>query len=264
MAVADPYLIPPEGEDERARFLAERSAARAHVRARYAAHLMGRTGLDDATVDLVMAVLFDHLEGNGEPCQFGNHPTLPDDGEHSHDAGFDCPCTWDAERREQERIRRRKIWDDWLSSPDAEAMYAAEDRETDAVDDWIARHPGVEAKRTVMAAPEVWEGTIDGHSCYFRERGGSWHIEVDLVPDGTFVDRYVGRSDDGETITEPVELTSGDTIAEGSESSLGAGPVEHLRFIVDTVRTHLNQTTCTHPRAERYCPACGARVHRAE
>ena len=64
--------------------------------------------------------------------------------------------------------------------------------------------------------------------------------------------------------TEPVELTSGDTIAEGSESSLGAGPVEHLGFIVDTVRAHLNQTTCPHPGAERYCPACGARVDRPE
>ncbi|WP_226347217.1 hypothetical protein [Agilicoccus flavus] len=68
----------------------------------------------------------------------------------------------------------------------------------------------------------------------------------------------------GFVFTEPVELAAGDTIAEGSESSLGNRPVKHLSFIVDTVRTHLDQTTCAHPRAERYCPACGARVDRAE
>lgn len=79
------------------------------------------------------------------------------------------------------------------------------------------------------------------------------------MPDGTFANRYIGRADDGATITEPVELTSGDTIAEDSESSLGAGPVEHLGFFVDTV-----EPTCPHPMAERYCPSCGARVDRPE
>lgn len=256
----DLYVIRPGGDDERARILAERSASRACVRARYAAHLVERTGLDEVTADLVMAVLFDHVDEDGQSCRLGKHPTLPDDGEYSHDAGFDCPCTWDAERRQHERMRQRKLWDKWQSSPDAEALRAAQEREMDAVDDWIAAHPGVEAKRTVMAAPEVWEGAIDGHAFSFRERHGSWHIEIDLVPDGTFADRYVGRADDGEMITEPVELTSGDTIAEGTESSLGDGPVEHLSLIVDTVRSHLNRTACTHPEAERYCPACGART----
>lgn len=140
----------------------------------------------------------------------------------------------------------------------------------DAVDARIAAHPGVEAKRTSMAAPEQWEGTIDrrsfyyGRSFYFRERHGMWRIEIDLAPDGRFVTRYVGRSDDGEMATEPVELTSGETIAEGREPSLGDSPVDHLRFIVETVRAHLARTICTNPRAERYCPACGARVDRAE
>ena len=262
--MADLYVIRPGGDDERARRLAERAAGRARVRARYAAHLAERAGLDDATADLVMAVLFDHVDEDGEPCRLGNHPTLPDDGEYSHDAGFDCSCTWDAQRREQERIRRRTVWDEWLSSPTAQALHDGQERELEAVDDWIAAHPGVEAKRTVMAAPEVWEGTIDGRSFYFRERHGTWHIEIDLVPDGTFAERYVGRSDDGEMLTEPVELTSGVTIAEGSETALGERPVEHLNFIVDTVRAHLQRTTCAHPRAEQYCPACGARIERAQ
>ncbi|AKS31677.1 hypothetical protein AFA91_07070 [Mycolicibacterium goodii] len=28
--------------------------------------------------------------------------------------------------------------------------------------------------------PEQWEGEVDGHSFYFRERGGDWVIELDL------------------------------------------------------------------------------------
>lgn len=264
MAVAALYVSKPGGDDERARIRAERAASRARVRARYAAHLVERTGLDDATADLVMAVLFDHPDEDGEQCRLGKHPSLPDDGEHSHDAGFDCPCTWDAERRESERDRRWKALEEWWASPEAAELNAAEEQEMDAVDDWVAAHPGVEAKRTCWFAPEQWEGRIDGRSFYFRERHGMWRIEIDIAPDGTFVDRYVGRSEDGEMITEPVELTSGEIIAEGMEGALGDGPVEHLRFIVETVRAHLNQTTCTHPRAERYCPACGARVDHAE
>lgn len=61
-------------------------------------------------------------------------------------------------------------------------------------------------------------------------------------------------------VTEPVELTRGDTIAEGSQSALGHGMVAHLSFIVDTVRAHLRRASCSHPRSERYCPGCGSRV----
>lgn len=229
VAVADLYVIQPGGDDAYARIRAERAASRARVRARYAAHLAERTGLDDATADLVMAVLFDHPDEDGRQCELGKHPSLPDDGKHSHVAGFDCPCTWDAERREQERILSQKFWDDWRASPENEARRAASKRETDAINAWIAAHPGVEAKRTSLAAPEQWEGTVDGHSFYFRERHDMWRIEIDLAPNGRFVNRYVGHSDNGETITEPVELTSGETIAEGAESTLGDGAVEHLR-----------------------------------
>lgn len=264
MCVADLYVVQPGSDDERARYRAEREAGRARVRARYAAHLAERTGLDDVTTDLVMAVLFDHLAEDGTECLRSSHPKLPEESEYSHDVGFDCPCTWDAQRREQEQARRKKVWDEWHSRPEAEARRESAKRERDAIDAWVAAHPGVAAERTVFACPEVWEGTIDGHSFYFRERHGEWRIEIDLEPNGTFANRYACVDDNGKMLTEPVELTSGDTIAEGSEANLGAGAVEHLSFIVDTVRTHLAQATCPHPRAERYCPACGARVSRVE
>lgn len=80
------------------------------------------------------------------------------------------------------------------------------------------------------------------------------------MPNGHIASRFAGTAGDGEMITEPVELTSGDVIAEGVDSSLGNGPVAHLSFIVDTVRAHLNRTVCAHARAEQYCPECGTRV----
>ncbi len=207
-----------------------------------------------------MAVLFDHVDAHGELCRRPHHPTLPDEGEGSHDAGFDCPCTWDDQRAERERAKRGKALDEWRNSPEAEEFRLAEDRNRAAVEEWIRAHPGVAAQQTVMACPEVWQGVIDGHSFFFRERHGTWHIEIDLTPNGRYADRYVGTSGDGEMITERVELTSGETIAEGADSSLGDGPVEHLRFIVETVRTHLAQASCAHRRAERYCPECGSRI----
>ena len=108
MAVAVLYVIRPSGDDERARRLAERETGRVRVRARYAVHLAERVGLDDAAAGLVMAVLFDHLDQDGEPCRSAIIRRCPRMASTAHDAGFDCPCTWDAQRRELERIRRRR------------------------------------------------------------------------------------------------------------------------------------------------------------
>ena len=260
--MADLYIFDPSGgPEDRARREAKRAERRALVRARYAQRVASQTGLDEITADLVMATLFDHVDDCGEECGRGNHPKLPDDGEWSHDAGFDCPCTWDAGRRELERAAAKAEWEEYQASPEAEAQRRAEDAEFSAIEVWIAAHPGVTADRTVLACPEIWEGTIDGHSFFFRERHGSWRIEIDLEPNGTFANRLVGTSVDGELVTEPVELTSGPVIAQGDESELGNGAVTHLAFIVDTVRTHLTRAACTHDRAEQYCPSCGERLN---
>jgi hypothetical protein len=42
-----------------------------------------------------------------------------------------------------------------------------------------------------------WEGTVDGHSFYFRERHGAWYIELVLAPNARFANRVVGLQDDG-------------------------------------------------------------------
>ena len=160
--VANLYIFDPSGGPEnRARREAERAERRALVRARYAQRVASQTGLDEITADLVMATLSDHVDDRGEECGRGNHPKLPDDGEWSHDAGFDCPCTWDAGRRELERAAAKAEWEEYQASPEAEAQRRAEDAEFSAIEVWIAAHPGVTADRTVLACPEVWEGGND-------------------------------------------------------------------------------------------------------
>ena len=255
-SVGDLYVFRPGGGEEFDRSRADR----AEVRARYAALLRGRAGLDEMTADLVMALLFDHHDTQGRPCERSSHPRLPEGGEHSHDAGFDCPCTWDEERRAQEKEKWRSGWAGLRTGPAAEAARIAEDHERAAVEAWTRDHPGVEAQQTGWACPEVWEGRIDGRSFFFRERHGEWRIELDVRPDGHVAERVVGTSAAGEFITQTVELTSGEVIAEGMSTALGEGPVEHLSFIVDTVRTHLGQLGCAHEGAGRYCPSCGRRM----
>ncbi len=248
------------GQEERARREAERAAQRAQVRGRYARRVMDLAGADEITADLVMAALFDHFDADGLECRWGNHPRLPDAGEHSHDAGFDCPCTWDDARRERGRQRRKQFWDEYRNSPEAIARQVEYDAELARIGEWVAAHEGVEAQRTSEYCPEQWEGTVDTHSFYFRERRGEWRIELDLEPNGHFARRVVGAGPDGKMITEPAELTSGTVIADGLESALGETAVHHLEFIVRTIREHLTGIRCAHEGAGNFCPTCGARV----
>ena len=116
------------------------------------------------------------------------------------------------------------------------------------------------AKRTSSYAPEQWEGSVDGHSFYFRERHDEWRIELDLQPSGRFATRVVGVDEHEQAITEQVEMTEGEIIAEGLAGALGSAPAEHLDFIVSTIRDYLWQRSCTHGGALLYCPRCGTRM----
>ena len=102
---------------------------------------------------------------------------------------------------------------------------------------------------------------MDSHySFYFRERHGEWRLELNLQPSGRFAQRLVDVDEDGRPLTEPKELTEGEVIAEGVDSALGSTPVEHLDFIVRTIREHVWRRSCTHEGALLYCPRCGARM----
>ena len=139
-------------------------------------------------------------------------------------------------------------------------MSAAHQNEEDAIDAWLASQPGVDARRTSSYAPEQWEGTVDGHTFYFRERGGSWRIELDLVPSGRYAQRLIRVDDEGKFVTEPVPIMEGEVIAQGTDSDLGAAPVDHIAFVVRTVRDHLRRVGCEHHGAWLFCPDCGQRT----
>jgi hypothetical protein len=72
------------------------------------------------------------------------------------------------------------------------------------------------------------KGTVDGRTFYFRERGGSWRIELDMVPSGKHAQRLLRVGEGGRFVTEPVLIVEGDVIARGSDSDLGAAPVDHI------------------------------------
>jgi hypothetical protein len=101
---------------------------------------------------------------------------------------------------------------------------------------------------------------VDGRSFYFRERRGLWRIELDMVPSGRFAQRLAKVGEDGTFVTEPVPIMEGEVIAQGAESDLGAAPVDHIAFVVRTIRDHLRGVGCEHRGAGLFCPVCGQRT----
>lgn len=247
--MGDLYLVEFGDDEERARHRAEREAERARVRQRYVERLILRADLDEATAQRAVAAIFDHVADDGSPCLCGCHPQLSP----QHDDGTDCPCTWDRQRREA----ARGAWlTDLRDSEWAKVVREQHEAEEGEIREWLAGQVDVTAKRTSSYAPEQWEGTVDGHSFYFRERHNEWRIELDLQPSGRFVTRVVGVDEQERPVTEQVEMTEGEVIAD----ALGSVPVEHLDFIVRTIREHLWQRSCTHGGALLYCPSCGTQM----
>ncbi len=95
---------------------------------------------------------------------------------------------------------------------------------------------------------------------YYRERGGSWRIELDMVPSGRYAPRLVRAGEDGRFVTEPVPIMEGEVIVRGADSDLGAAPADHIAFVVRTIRDHLRGAGCGHHRARLFCPDCGQRT----
>ena len=252
-AVGDVYVVDFGGDDEkRARREAERDAERRRLLTRYTQRLVARAAVDEATAERVVGVLFDHRGRDGQRCMCGCHPGLSAE----HDDGLDCSCTWDEARR-AEGARR---WETFRDSELGTELRAAHQREEEEITAWLAGQPDVEARRTTSMAPEQWEGDVDGHSFYFRERGGCWRIELDMAESGHFAQRLVRVAEDGAFVTEPVPIMEGEVIAEGLDTELGASPTEHIAFIVQTIRDHLWGAQCDHAGALFCCPKCGHRM----
>ena len=240
------------GEQERARREAEREAERRRLADRYARYLVASAAVGEATARRVITALFGPRDAAGNECPCSCHPRLSTE----HGDGFDCRCTWDEDRRAAEAAD----WQAWWDSPQAAKLGAAHQREEDTTAAWLAGQPGVNAWRTSPYAPEQWEGTVDGRTFYFRERGGSWRIELDMVPSGRYAQRLVRVGEDGSFVTEPVPIMEGEVIARGSDSDLGAALVDHIAFVVRTIRDHLRGVGCEHHGARLFCPDCGQRM----
>jgi hypothetical protein len=251
--VSDLYIVGfGGGEQERACREAERGAERRRLADRYASHLVTSAGLGEATARRVITALFDPRDADGSECLCSCHPRLSAE----HGDGFDCRCTWDEDRRAAEAANCQAWWD----SPEAAELSAAHQREEAAIAAWLASQPGVDARRASSYAPEQWEGTVDGRTFYFRERGGCWRIELDMVASGRYAQRLVRVDEDGELVTEPVPVMEGEVIARGCDSELGATSADHIAFIVGVVRAHLRRVSCEHSEARLFCPDCGQRM----
>jgi Family of unknown function (DUF6247) len=199
--VADLYIVDfGGGEQERARRDSERDAERRRLADRYARYLAARAEMDQASALKVITALFDPRDGDGNECPCSCHPRLSAE----HGDGFDCRCTWDADRRAAEAAD----WQAWWDSPEAAELSGVHQREEDVIAAWLASQPGVDARRTSSYAPEQWEGTVGSHTFYFRERGGLWRIELDMVPSGRYAQRLVRVGEDGTFVTEPVPITA--------------------------------------------------------
>ena len=245
------YVVGFDRSDDRERRERE-EAERSRLRARYTDYLVAELGLDATLAGRVVEPLFEHRDRNGDVCRCSCHPRLSAE----HGDGFDCRCTWSDERRAEQRRALEAFWD----SPESREIARHREEQEREIATWLARQTGVDAQRTVSYAPEMWEGTVDGHSFFFRERHGEWHIELDLEPTGRFANRVVSVGPDGDLVTEPEELTEGRTIAEGLEGQLGETPLDHLAFIVTRIREHLRGEMCRHEGARLYCADCGRRV----
>lgn len=266
---------PPDPGDE---WRAERERQRREARRRHLDHLVAVLAVADACTDDPRACAEAVLDGlfvvrareSGEPCRCACHPQLPETDLHGY--GSDCRCRHTAEQL-------RAGWDSWRREQDAYwasdeglAVTAAREAEESALAHWIATEPAVSISSHGGFAPEQWQGYVDGRSFYFRERHGHWRIELDLVPNGHFVEVWRGGDLEDASAREMRELETGTVIAEGVANTIGYGetPVERARFIVDTIRMHVKRQTCTVHSDMRedlelllgwafaWCPACGA------
>jgi hypothetical protein len=252
--------------------------ARSEAHARYRTHLeavFDRHGVmapgELADVALDALTVWRYID-SGNRCRCSCHPRLPESD--LHDYRFDCPCSRTPEARRRAVDQWRESIERFWESPEGQRITAANEAADAELQAWLDQQPAVQVHSHGGLAPEQWRGDIDGHSFYFRERHGEWHIELDLRPSGRFVREIVGTDDDGNFRYGEREIIEGDVIASGITDIEGYGttPLERAQFIVDTVRIHLARRDCTHHldalesieaavgAPARWCPTCGARL----
>ncbi|BBZ50339.1 hypothetical protein H7H82_13915 [Mycobacterium heidelbergense] len=251
---------------------------RVETRSRYRDHLarvLSDMDVDDAQV--VAKIALDALTEwrdieTGELCSCSCHPQLPSND--LHDLGFACNCTRTRRQRRESFRGLLNAGDEYWQSPEGLQLRAADEAAEDELQAWLVQQQGVVVDSHGGWAPEQWRGTVDGHSFYFRERGGDWDLEIDLRPTGQSMRIVDGQNDDGTTRYRQHALERGSIVASGTIYADGYGttPAERARFIVTTIRDHLRREVCTHhldlldaistvlEAGVNWCPTCGVRL----
>jgi len=274
----------PDGTDvadapAAAEYLERLERARTHARRRCHEHLAaalqqyGATD-PDALADLALdALTVWRYVDSGQRCRCACHPRLPETD--LHDYGFGCVCAQTPQQRRRGFDKWRKSIKAFWNSPDGARIAGAERAADAALQTWLAGQRGVVVHSHGGLAPEQWQGQVDGHAFYFRERHFEWRIELDVRPTGRFVRAVAGTDADGNPRYEQREREEGEVIARGTTDVDGYGttPVERAKFIVDVIRVHLARQACNlHGedlsgieaalgREVRWCPICGTRLY---
>lgn len=226
--------------------------------------------LADAVLDDLFAVTA--VESGGR-CVCSCHPHMPESD--LHDYGFDCPCQQTAEQRGERFNASMAEMDNFWGSPEGRAVAELRSREEATLQEWLDANRDVIVTNHGGMAPEQWNGAVDGHSFYFRERHDQWRIELDLHPSGRFYRAWVAGDLDDDASYEDREVEAGEIIADGNTGADGYGAtlVERAQFITDTIRAHLRRQDCDVHRHElddlellcgrqlNWCPACGLRLY---
>lgn len=176
-------------------------------------------------------------------CPCGCHPRI-DTGRH--EGGRSCPCQQTPAERAAAREQLLAMFAD---------LHAGEDTELDAYHAAIAARAaelGVDARITVLGAPFVLTGTVDGRGFYLRERHGSYRVVISADADPA-ADPWAA---DPSVLTLEIADGADDTFHVDGRFDAGRA----LTVAVAAVRSYLRQHGCTHPRAaagDRYCAGCG-------
>ena len=169
-----------------------------------------------------------------------------------HAGGTSCPCQLTPEER-------KAAWVRFFASAADLGLGRLEDEMREDLQRRAAEL-GVTAELTLVAAPLVVSGRVDGRGFYLRERHGDWRVTI-AADDAPGSDPWT---------TSP-ETTTLD-IAEGTENELcdPDGRLDLARTLdvaVDAVRTYLLRRGCPHEQAEtaehRFCRRCGVRLAEA-
>ena len=236
------FVVPPDPEDQ-ARWRAEAETMRREREEAAAASAPTRRRLLEAgpplrDVDAAMA------------CHDGCHPKV--DVTDRCAGGMTCRCQWTEEEAAEEKVRRKRWWDEWTAEMDARPNV---DDGQQAEADAVAERLGVHVVQIGGMFPFVIRASVDGRSFSLRDRHG---MTLVLAPEDE-PDLFV--TDDRRWGVGEIEIASGD------EGSLDERWADALTFAVTRVRDYLRQQRCDHtvdgeapdPR-HRFCPRCGSRL----